>query len=120
MVWLAELLKVDSLHGLLFYAFFIQIAGLKLSVDLLEKERDFYFAKLRDIEVLCQSPEVENLPVSFFRLLIVLMDSILVGNLPFGIFLLPAVCTSCSIYMIFLQCCLPHLTLSICKEYEGI
>ncbi|KAF5477017.1 hypothetical protein F2P56_003698 [Juglans regia] len=41
-----------------------EIAGLKLSVDLLEKERDFYFAKLRDIEVLCQSPELENLPMS--------------------------------------------------------
>ncbi|KAG6635438.1 microtubule-associated protein RP/EB family member 1A isoform X1 [Carya illinoinensis] len=41
-----------------------KIAGLKLSVDLLEKERDFYFAKLRDIEVLCQSPELENLPMS--------------------------------------------------------
>ncbi|KAF9625986.1 hypothetical protein IFM89_028372 [Coptis chinensis] len=41
-----------------------QIADLKLSVDHLEKERDFYFAKLRDIEILCQSPELENLPVA--------------------------------------------------------
>ena len=28
----------------------LQITDLKLSVDLLEKERDFYFGKLRDIE----------------------------------------------------------------------
>lgn len=41
----------------------VQITGLKLSVDSLEKERDFYFAKLRDIEILCQNPDVEHLPV---------------------------------------------------------
>ncbi|KAJ6970307.1 hypothetical protein D5086_028223 [Populus alba] len=40
-----------------------EIADMKLSVDLLEKERDFYFAKLRDIEILCQTPELEDLPV---------------------------------------------------------
>lgn len=43
----------------------MQITELKLSVDSLEKERDFYFAKLRDIEILCQSPEIENLTVCF-------------------------------------------------------
>lgn len=41
-----------------------EITDLKLSVDLLEKERDFYFAKLRDIEVLCQTPELDDLPMS--------------------------------------------------------
>ncbi|KAK3220839.1 hypothetical protein Dsin_014809 [Dipteronia sinensis] len=41
-----------------------EITDLKLSVDLLEKERDFYFAKLRDIEILCQSPESESVPMA--------------------------------------------------------
>eukprot|EP01018_Ginkgo_biloba_P037712 Gb_29628 [translate_table: standard] len=40
-----------------------QITELKLSVDNLEKERDFYFAKLRHIEIICQNPELEHVPV---------------------------------------------------------
>ncbi|XP_034383236.1 microtubule-associated protein RP/EB family member 3-like isoform X2 [Cyclopterus lumpus] len=34
-----------------------QMLDLKLTVDGLEKERDFYFGKLRDIELLCQDKE---------------------------------------------------------------
>ncbi|PSS07896.1 Microtubule-associated protein RP/EB family member 1A like [Actinidia chinensis var. chinensis] len=41
-----------------------EITDLKLSVEFLENERDFYFAKLRDIEILCQSPESEQLPMA--------------------------------------------------------
>lgn len=43
--------RVDELTG--------QMMDLKLTVDGLEKERDFYFGKLRDIEVLCQEHEGE-------------------------------------------------------------
>ncbi|XP_054822564.1 microtubule-associated protein RP/EB family member 1B-like [Prosopis cineraria] len=41
-----------------------EITDLKLSVDVLEKERDFYYAKLRDIEILCQTPQLENVPMT--------------------------------------------------------
>ncbi|XP_043918801.1 microtubule-associated protein RP/EB family member 3 isoform X1 [Protopterus annectens] len=40
-----------------------QLMELKLTVDGLEKERDFYFSKLRDIELICQEHESENTPV---------------------------------------------------------
>nr|XP_043608674.1 microtubule-associated protein RP/EB family member 1C-like [Erigeron canadensis] len=40
-----------------------QITELKLALDSLEKERDFYFAKLRDIEIMCQSFNISNLPI---------------------------------------------------------
>uniref|UniRef100_A0A3P9ITA9 Microtubule-associated protein RP/EB family member 1 n=1 Tax=Oryzias latipes TaxID=8090 RepID=A0A3P9ITA9_ORYLA len=39
-----------------------QLMELKLTVDSLEKERDFYFSKLRDIELICQEHESENSP----------------------------------------------------------
>ncbi|KAL2935107.1 Microtubule-associated protein RP/EB family member 1B [Bienertia sinuspersici] len=41
-----------------------EVTDLKLSVDLLEKERDFYFRKLRDVEILCQASEVDNQPMA--------------------------------------------------------
>ncbi|XAR65471.1 hypothetical protein NMG60_11009610 [Bertholletia excelsa] len=37
-----------------------EINDLKLSVEILEQERDFYFAKLREIEIFCQSPQLEH------------------------------------------------------------
>lgn len=40
-----------------------QLLDMKLTVDGLEKERDFYFGKLRDIEVICQEHENENNPI---------------------------------------------------------
>ncbi|XP_061553063.1 microtubule-associated protein RP/EB family member 3a isoform X2 [Phycodurus eques] len=40
-----------------------QLMELKLTVDGLEKERDFYFSKLRDIELICQEHESDDNPV---------------------------------------------------------
>ena len=47
--------KIQELEG--------EIAELKLTSDTLEKERDFYFGKLRDIEVLLQAHQSEGIPV---------------------------------------------------------
>eukprot|EP00232_Nephroselmis_pyriformis_P025414 CAMPEP_0182865736 /NCGR_PEP_ID=MMETSP0034_2-20130328/7849_1 /TAXON_ID=156128 /ORGANISM="Nephroselmis pyriformis, Strain CCMP717" /LENGTH=303 /DNA_ID=CAMNT_0024998053 /DNA_START=17 /DNA_END=925 /DNA_ORIENTATION=+ len=41
-----------------------QLTKLKLAVDNAEKERDFYFAKLRDVEIVCQAPELASVPVA--------------------------------------------------------
>ncbi len=48
----------------------VQVAGLKLKVDNVERERDFYFSKLRDIEILCQRPELQAIPVRIALLVV--------------------------------------------------
>jgi len=40
-----------------------QVTHLKLNIENIEKERDFYFSKLRDCEILCQMAEFKDLPV---------------------------------------------------------
>ena len=47
--------EVEELRG--------QITTMKLNIDNVEKERDFYFSKLRDCEILCQMAEFKHLPV---------------------------------------------------------
>jgi RP/EB family microtubule-associated protein len=46
-----------------------QITELKLKTEAAERERDFYFDKLRDIEILCQAPELADVPVRIYALL---------------------------------------------------
>lgn len=38
----------------------LQVHSLKLALEGVEKERDFYFGKLREIELLCQEQGQEN------------------------------------------------------------
>uniref|UniRef100_UPI00358E415C microtubule-associated protein RP/EB family member 3-like n=1 Tax=Myxine glutinosa TaxID=7769 RepID=UPI00358E415C len=40
-----------------------QLLQMKLNVEGLERERDFYFGKLRHLEILCQEPEYEKQPL---------------------------------------------------------
>lgn len=41
----------------------MQLMDLKLKVSTAEQEREFYFNKLRDIEILCQMEEIKTEPV---------------------------------------------------------
>jgi RP/EB family microtubule-associated protein len=43
--------------------FSLQLQNLKITEDGLQKEIDFYFGKLRDIEVTCQENDNEQDPV---------------------------------------------------------
>lgn len=42
----------------------MQEADFKNTIDMLERERDFYFDKLREIELLCQNEDLAQNPVS--------------------------------------------------------
>ncbi|XP_041661224.1 microtubule-associated protein RP/EB family member 3-like isoform X2 [Cheilinus undulatus] len=48
-----------------------QLLDMRLTVEGLEKERDFYFGKLRDIELICQEHEQDNNPT-----LVKIMDTL--------------------------------------------
>ena len=58
----------------------MQLIDLKLKVSTAEQEREFYFTKLRDIEVMCQMPEVKQERVRPLKRLLALGQLALSSN----------------------------------------
>lgn len=55
--------RVKQKHNLMLkLPFFPQLEILKSTIQDMEKERDFYFGKLRNIELICQEKEGEGDP----------------------------------------------------------
>lgn len=40
-----------------------ELEELRAKVDNLEKEKDFYYSKLRDVELLCQTPKIQDIEI---------------------------------------------------------
>lgn len=53
---LSNLLSILMLN----IVFFLQVSNLKSALEGVEKERDYYFGKLREVEMLCQEHAGEN------------------------------------------------------------
>lgn len=58
-----------------------QVMDMRLNLEGLEKERDFYFSKLRDIEILCQEAEDSETPIIQKILEILYATEVNVNNL---------------------------------------
>ena len=72
---------------LFFFHFLFQLMEMRLTVSGLEKERDFYFGKLREIEVLCQdegenSPLIQKILDILYATEVSVPFSLFVGQLP--------------------------------------
>ncbi|XP_032815238.1 microtubule-associated protein RP/EB family member 3-like [Petromyzon marinus] len=61
-----------------------ELVDLKEKVDALEKERDFYYSKLRDVELLCQEQDEEEEPIvrRILDILYATQDGFSVDNVP--------------------------------------
>ncbi|KAG0470102.1 hypothetical protein HPP92_016802 [Vanilla planifolia] len=58
-----------------------KIEDLNLSLESMQKERDFYYEKLRHVEMICQKPEIEHMPI-VKAILRILYDESLVPEAP--------------------------------------